>query len=442
MTVTLDPNGWTDVAPSGDGRLVHVSALGSDMNAGSTPRTPMRTVTEALKNVRQGHGDHLCLKSGDTWSEPLGKWIWSGESAQNPVVVRTYGGLERAHLLTSATTTALHFEGGGGAPPKFEHAAFIGIDFKAVGRDGAAEANGVNFLRPVNNVLFEDCRWAGYGNGLILYGFDGSLMNVRLRRCVVLDSWGSLGNVQGLYAAGISGLSLFECVFDHNGWNPDIFRHGIYCQNGGGPTTIEGCVISQSSSHGLQLRSGGRVTGNLFLRNPIGLSLGGGDQPDPLGVGVTVRGNLVLEGRDIDAANPRGWGMQASNIRKGSIEGNVIAHNGGMQPSGLRLEGEVGIGIHDLRVDDNVIDGWGAGLEPSGDLAGVSYSGNHFEDAAAVYFSPSRGVPSYLNTIGWNPSTDEFIQAARGQSKANWNRKLVPTSGLIRHVKAGFVTVP
>lgn len=438
MTVSVNPQGWTDATPSGDGRDVYVSAVGSDMNDGSSPSSPMRTFANASKNLRPGHGDWICPRSGDAFNEPLPKWVWSGESATNPCGVRTYGGLERAYILTGPGVTPLHFEGGGAAPPKIEHVVFQGIDFCSVGRDGSDECDGVSFLRQVNDVLFEDCRWQGYGNGLILYGFDGPHLNVRLRRCLVLDSWGSVGHVQGIYAANISGLALFECFVDHNGWNPDIFRHGIYCQSGSGPTTIDGCVISRSSSHGLQLRSGGRVSASLFLRNPIGMSLGGGDDPNPGGVGVNVRGNVILEGRDIDASNPRGWGIHVSNVNKGTISGNVIAHNGGGQPSGISLEGDVASGIRDLRVSDNVIHNWGAGLEEKGDLSTVVLTGNHFEDHFAAYHNPARGIASYMASIGWTNSTHDYIEALRNQSRANWNRKLMPATGLIRHIKAGF----
>ena len=439
MTVRQDPQGWTEITPSNGGREIHVAESGSDANAGSSPDSPMRTVGKALSYYRDGHGDHICLKSGDSWNEPIGKWIWSGESAQNPACVRVYGGVQRARLLTGPSSNGIHFEGGGGAPPRLEHVAFQGIDFRAVGRSGKEECHGVSFLRPVNNVLFEDCRWRGYGNGVILSGAEGPLNNVRLRRCVILDSWGEYGHVQGLYAFNITGLSLFECVLDHNGWNPNIFRHNLYLNNGCGPATVEGCVISQPSSHGLQLLSGGRVKDNLFLRCPVALELGGGQDPDPNGVGVTVKSNLILEGRDIDASHPRGWGMQVSNIARGSITHNLMAHNGGGQPSGLRLKGEGASGIHDLTVENNMTHRWGAGLEPSGDLSTVSQRGNSWEAPDSMYLDSTRGIPSYLKSIGWtNGTTNDFIAGVREQSRANWNRKFVPTNGLMRHMWDGF----
>ena len=68
----------------------------------------------------------------------------------------------------------------------------------------------------------------------------------------------------------------------------------------------------------MQLRPGGTVVNNLFVRNSIALCVGGGNNPDPGGVTADVRGNVILDGKDIDAANPRGWGMWFGNIASGA----------------------------------------------------------------------------------------------------------------------------
>jgi hypothetical protein len=78
------------------------------------------------------------------------------------------------------------------------------------------------------------------------------------------------------------------------------------------------------------LRSGGVVTDNLFVGNPIQCSLGGGF-PIPkymgegfvnTGVDATFTGNVVLGAGP--AYDP--WGLIMSNIRSSVIENNIFAN--------------------------------------------------------------------------------------------------------------------
>src|SRR6185369_12205104 len=152
------------------------------------------------------------------------------------------------------------------------------------------------------------------------------------RRSVVVDSYAIHdigGHSQGLYCYAVDGLLIEENVFDHNGWNEnvpgagaDIYSHNLYIDNDNTGVIVRGNIIANASSHGMQLRPGGTVVNNLFVRDSIALSVGGGNNPDPGGVTATVRGNVIMDGKNIDAATPRGWGMWFANISSGHVDYN------------------------------------------------------------------------------------------------------------------------
>ncbi len=106
--------GWTTISPSEDTRTVFVSSRdGNDSNDGATRDTPLKTIAAGVAKLRHGFPDHLLLRKGDSWSEPLGQWKKSGRSPTEPMVVSTYGmSLSRAHLFT-ASTGGVWTHGGG-----------------------------------------------------------------------------------------------------------------------------------------------------------------------------------------------------------------------------------------------------------------------------------------------------------------------------------------
>jgi hypothetical protein len=165
-----------------------------------------------------------------------------------------------------------------------------------------------------------------------------------------------------------------------------MFCHNLYLANGNTGVVVRGNIIANASSHGMQLRSGGTATNNLFVQNAIALSVGGGTEPEPSGVTALVLGNVILDGKDIDAANPRGWGVWFGNIAQGEASGNVVAHNVlGRHAYGLTLAGdEQGAhGIHDLRISGNVFYDWGGGILVEGDasqLSGIVVEGNDLQE--------------------------------------------------------------
>src|SRR5262245_53581416 len=120
--------GWTELAPSADSRLVYVSnTTGSDANDGLSPATPKSSIAAGVALLRTGMPDWLHLKSGDVWTgEDLGSWAKSGRNTLEPIVVTSYDTGARPRLRTG-TSTALFM----GALNVLSHIAFVGLHFEA-----------------------------------------------------------------------------------------------------------------------------------------------------------------------------------------------------------------------------------------------------------------------------------------------------------------------
>jgi len=379
-------NGWTTFTVSADSRVVFVSSsMGNDAWDGLSASTPKRTIAAGKALLDNGKPDWLLLLRGDVWDESLGQWTKSGRSPDEPMVVGSYGGSPERPLLRTGAADGVTTTGGGGAPPTTEDVAFVGLHFWANGYDGSGSAcSAVKILQPVKHMLFEDCEFEAYHTNLVLQGYGGIHEDVRVRRCVIVDAYArhsaNNGHPQGLYAYAVDGLLIEENLFDHNGWSdtvpdagPDMFCHNLYINNGTFNVKVRGNIITNASSHGMQLRCGGEATNNLFVRNAIALSVGGGNNPEPGGVTGLVLGNVILEGKDIVPTLPRGWGLWFGNIAEGQASYNVVANNtDGNQPYALVLAGDeqgdtgFGSGVNNLQIDHNAFRNWGVGIRVDG----------------------------------------------------------------------------
>jgi hypothetical protein len=197
----------------------------------------------------------------------------------------------------------------------------------------------------------------------------------------------------------------------------DVYSHNLYIDNGTTGVEVRGNIIANGSSHGTQMRSGGVAVNNLFVRNSIGLSVGGGNDPEPNGVTVEVHQNVFLEGKDIDQANPRGWALWLGNISAGHVTGNVTAHNvlGGF-PHALILEADCSgdtqacIGVHELTIEDNVFYNWGGNVTVQGSGAQVTKVVLHANDVQnLIHADPLIGHSSLTSVLGLASSDNTFF---------------------------------
>jgi hypothetical protein len=157
-----------------------------------------------------------------------------------------------------------------------------------------------------------------------------------------------------MYAAGVDGLTVEDCVFWHNGWNvnatrgsdptvggPTKFNHPIYAQDTTGNTIVRRNVFIDSSTDGSGLKGGATYTQNLSLDNPIGVVFGGGNTYSidaPNGVNIQASYNAILGGGGINTS-PMDWGIETMNGAPGSlVHHNVLAYSSAMAGYGLMAD--------------------------------------------------------------------------------------------------------
>ena len=332
---------YTQVLPADDTRIIYVSNQGGDdSNDGLSPQSPVKTIQYGVSLLRDGFPDWLALKAGDTWETGIGGWRKSGRSADEPMVITSYGIGEERPLLRTHDDMGLRFQGGGGAPENVDYLVIHGLHFFAASREpgspdftSVSADSGILWLRGTNGLLIEDNVFQFYKVGIILQEVDGfDIKNVLIKNNVIADSYGSPGaHSQGIYLESADNIRVERNVIDHAGWNENIegadktkFNHGIYVQTSNRKIDIVDNIITRSSSHGVQLRPGGLMQGNVLVENAISLMLGGDEMNGEPGL---IEDNVILHGSDIGSDEPRGWGIDlTANIVSADVRNNIIAH--------------------------------------------------------------------------------------------------------------------
>jgi len=512
VVLTRGQDGWTQLAPSKESRVVYVSSSsGDDFFDGRSERLPKRTLAAAIAELRHGYPDWLLLKRGDVWNESLGHWKRSGRSAQEPLVVASYGESGARPLLRSAEANGLITLPAGDSPARIDHLALVGLHFAPQSTQREARSSAVTLLAPMRDMLIEDCELEGYEVNLTVAATPGRKQNLRLRRNLIRNAYATDGPVgHGIYLEAADQVLIEENLIERNGWNPEVegatpsvFRHGIYVQSGPDGCTgvlLRGNIVASNSSHGVQLRPGGAALDNLFVDNPIGLLLGGGAEPTEGGVLAVARRNVVLAGRDLDAENPRGWGLAVENLRAGEVRSNLIAWGRTEALAfAFLFEGNTpGVGLRHVLAVDNVIHDWRGPLRIGGTpeqlgplslernritssyaspplvlvadaraLSSVRWRENSYSGAAegdawftlgetrldatawsaatgdsvdAPPATPEGGLPtleSYMASLGEPATLEAFLAGARAQSKSNWQSRYT-AAAVNAYLRAGF----
>ena len=325
------------------------------------------------------------------------------------MVITSYGAGTERPILKTLDRDAFRFQGGGGSPEYVDFLAIYGLHFYAASRDpNAPEFNAdissdraIVWLRGTRGLLIEDNLFEFYKDAITLQEVDGiDIRNVLIKNNVILDSYNLTGShAQGIYLSDTDTVRIERNVFDHIGWNESVpgaektkFNHGIYVQSDNRDIEIVDNIITRSSSHGVQLRPGGLMEGNVVIQNSIGLMLGGNSgQGDP---GI-IRNNVVLRGRDISADDILGWGIDlTSGIVSARVENNIVANemSEDANPMAIResnLSTESG----------NAIYNWGDQSQPASD-----------------FVDPSRTILSFDAQAGGDGTIDSFISNIRTKS--------------------------
>jgi hypothetical protein len=434
----IDADGWTIFTPSADTRIVYVSSsTGNDIYAGALQDKPVKTIAKGISRLRNGYPDWLLLKKGDTWYESIGWPNLSGRSASNPILLSSYGTGPRP-VIKSGGKSGFAATGSRGIKA-INNISLVGLDFYAQTRDpsspefaGVAGATGISWIINAANILIEDCVVRYYRNNIVMGEGPLVLSNVSLRRNIIVDAYSTDSHSQGLYADGINTLMLEGNVFDHNGWNasirgaePTIFNHNVYIQITNGPATLTKNILANASSHGAQVRSGGTVSNNLFVHNPIGLLIGHSAS--------TVSNNVVTEGGDIGPGDQRGFGIDVNSTVNGSVKvvNNVIAHEASGSPYGHGIH--FGQDTDGFTATNNLIYHWD---HPILDYGTHNVTSQNSIDLNG-YPDPGRSVATYNAMLGGDRSLAGFLEEVRKQSKDNW-RPRFSADAVNDYLRAGF----
>jgi hypothetical protein len=182
-------------------------------------------------------------------------------------------------------------------------------------RSTQSTAHGLNF-EDFSNIRLEFLNVHHFRQAFVAQGLSKLMCSgLAVDQCWLHDN-SRQGDNHGAawYMNKVDSVRVSQSVVDTNGWRPgqierDDKSHGGYNQGFMGPNVlIEDTVFYNNASHGVQMRSGGRLNNCVFVDNAIGLSYGlvNGGPCHPGGVRGSVE-NIVCIG------NP-GWMMHADNI--------------------------------------------------------------------------------------------------------------------------------
>ena len=443
--VTRDANGWTQVTPSADSRIVYVSSSsGNDANNGLSPSSPKATIAAGDALIRNGYPDHLLLKRGDTFSvgeNGIGPWK-NGRSASEPIVFSYYGS-SGARPVVKITGKFVNYSSG-----IRNYQFFKGLEIYKSNSDPASPdfdgeecGTSMRFIGGGANLRIEDCR-IRFMEVAIEADAGGVFTNVEVRRNIVTDAWRANSfttgaKISGLFVSGVTGYLIEENFFDHNGWNETVpnagankFSHNIYVQfNNAEGGIMRGNIITRGAAHGLQARSGGAVDRNLFALNAVGLNFGNyipPTDPDVLTWPNLAHDNVILNGRLMSTVNsneprsPAIWGLDVNPFIPGvDVDGNIVANriNSGVNRAYS--------GIQDMDFGVNISYQW----QPEQDTTNPSWP------------HPDADLGDYHASIGGTNSTIAYINTLRERPVGSlpWN---LTAYAAINYIRAGFSMSP
>jgi hypothetical protein len=452
--------GWTELTPSADTLTVYVSdSDGDDANDGLSEAAPKATLSAGKALMRTGMPDWLLLKAGDTWTDQdFGNWNKSGRSSTELMVITSYGTGARPRVRTGTDN------GFSMLNVTIAHVALIGIHLEAHLFTGTQACAGVLLLTTIDDVLIEDCLIQAFKDNFVMQANNGpgTLTNVRLRRCVIVDAYsGNSAHAQGIYAAGLENFLIEECVFDHNGWTEDgsgpatMFNHNIYvdaCSD----VIVRGNLFLRASSmnnkFNCDFTGGSRdilIENNFYIEGEIAIGIGG-NTTDPLRfVNVTIRDNVMMQvGRTQPTNRDLAWYIEVEDWDGGLIENNLMLHQSLLENSfGVSLgggsdrnttirdnvfyglmgrsvlididPGETGIVVQDNEMQDPTEAS--ELIDISGSLSAVTFSGNsYFSNAALSAWFRIGG--SLENHADWVAGTGETGSTTGAVSYPDPNR--------------------
>lgn len=466
ITIALQPqlatDGWTVLTPSSDSRIVYVSSSsGLDANDGLSEAKPKKTITSAMKMLRDGSPDWLLLKSGDVWREQVRIDPTSGGDAPDrKTVITSYGDGPRPSIRNDK----LWF---GSSKKTLHNIAIVGIDFYASYSDpsspefgsGTADGMGMQLLPDLGaeDILIEDNSFRFQQTQLQIqtnFGVGPLANNIVVRRNQFTDA-----RKFGLMMNWTSNVLVEENFFDRCGWEKrDSLLHDAYIKEGH-DITVRGNIFSRGGNMGLKLAGNHvdsmlnfTIENNLVYRCMIGF---GHSQPldyDPFTQyshqhGI-VKNNVFLQvGKNLpwNATTVQAIGLNIGNVNDMQIDGNIFAHNNEILTGGqvFRFADPATELSANITASNNVVYDWlstlytkfGTYIEAKSAVTNLVEINNLPTDV--TYTEPSRDIGTYNVTLGGSGDANEFLSHAAGVSKNNWNAAYT-ANAVNEYIRAGF----
>ncbi len=453
--------GFTTFTPSGDSRVIYVSASGSDSNSGLSPNAPLRSPRRGYDLLRSGKPDHLLFKAGDTFRGGLGSFEKSGRSSNEKMVIGVYGSGPRPLFKTDGDDFVKAYG-------TVRHVAFVGIHAYSNKRDPSSpdynsgnapwQERGVAWYAKGEDIHFEDCHFEWYKDNLCFQApSEGSLRNVRLYRIICNNAYGkhSVSHSSGMYVDGVHDMEIVESLFDHNGWKPGDtgsktkFNHNVYVQKNTKRVNFRRCVVTRGSHNGVQLRGGGIVEDSLFAFNPWGLLVAEEHS--------RVRRNVFLHGNDMNSGYPLGVGVKVLPCSQADIEDNLFAHKTGT----AGWTGAIEMGWRDDIIDPpgsfnvairrNIIADWPLDngkrsiVKATGSANITADTGNLLDRASGggsdpPFVDPGRDLNGYARAVGTGDHAG-LLRKAVQRGRGAWDDRFA-AKGATDWIESGFEFLP
>jgi hypothetical protein len=472
--------GWTEFTASVDTLQIHVSNDGDDDTGDGSIGNPYATIGRGVDDLRNGYPDWLLLEKDSEWTESVQFDGLSGRNATERMRFGAYGTGPRPvwkYPYSAFGNGAIHCESSGGS-----YIAITDIRFEpgTGGGPGSSWTDRAISWRSGDYLLVEGCYFEGCWQGCNPEYGDGH----RVRRNVFYNlARGAVYQTQGdsLLVEENVMYQIGSAPTDATIW------YGVYCQgpDSGGLSAnpIVRRNIITDTTQGVQFRYGGTGDDNLFAHAGFAALLKGGsgtlsdnvvldgrfpDRELTWGLTVedgatdsTVSGNVVANTAATTSSDPTGiWvGKNGGTVSGPTLSDNIVYDWGGTgislvgpapgQLSGITIAGtdiynsDPGDGNPLLAYDYASV----AGEITSGgnrfshaiattswfDLAGTTGDLDDYKfavgDTTSVTFTPDYSnasgatIGGYMASLGEGSTHAEFMTAAIGQSKDNWQDK-------------------
>lgn len=463
---------FKDVVKSSDTIIFYVSSSsGSDSNDGLSPEKPKKSLEVLHKGLKDGFPHWVLLKRGDYWNSnnynPR-----AGRSETEPAVISSYG--DASDPKPRINGRLLLWRGN------------VIVNDVELYRDDSVES--VFSIMGQPNVGVENCSF--YKTAIICYVSNFQLLN----SCFYGNYNNKGGHAQNIFVTNGKNIVIENNVFDHGGWDdvisgaqPTIYNHNVYIQFGCKDVIFRNNISARPSSHGLQMRSGGVVSNNLFLMCPLGVLFGGGyPTPEDEGIHGIVENNTVMYvahiGRPQTTGSIRGTGIEFNNLSRVNhtfCMNNIVAHYGPASPNSSNAFGILADnksennykGINHLTIANNIVRDRGIALNLWGNYKDVTVRNNVFE-STGIYSStkitninspellmynntfasekenikftdfvePTRNIETYMQYIGHpveEQTLDYFMECARKMNDSRYTAVAVN-----EYMRQGFTKDP